>query len=182
MNDYHWPYYYNYPVFNPTTQQNWSGYPFEIDHQDLTTYIVNHDQPPFSKDQGRKPSVINISQATKQNKTFRTAIWTGKYLQVTLMSIKVGDEIGLEIHSNHDQFLRIEAGNGLVLMGDNKEQLTFQRRVASGSAIMVPAGTWHNIKNTGNQPLKLYSIYAPPEHAFGTVHQTKAEALAAEHH
>ncbi|WP_344914149.1 cupin domain-containing protein [Amphibacillus indicireducens] len=158
-------------------QQNWWSYPLGIEHQDLTTYIVSNDQHPFSKDQGRKPSVINISQATKQNKTFRTAIWTGKYLQVTLMSIEVGDEIGLEIHSNHDQFLRIEAGNGLVLMGDNKEQLIFQRRVESDSAVMVPAGKWHNIKNTGNQPLKLYSIYAPAEHELGTVHQTKAEAI-----
>ncbi len=94
------------------------------------------------------------------------------------MSIDVGDDIGLEIHHDHDQFLRIEAGEGFVQMGDNKEQLTFQRRVRSGSAIMVPAGKWHNIKNIGEQPLKLYSIYAPPEHKFGTVHRTKSEALA----
>jgi len=129
------------------------------------------------KDRGKKPFVINIDQATKQNHTFRTAIWTGDHLQVTLMSIDVGDDIGLEVHPNVDQFLRIEEGQGLVQMGDRKDQLNFQAKVYDDYAIMVPAGKWHNLINTGNKPLKLYTIYAPPEHPFGTVHKTKADAM-----
>lgn len=133
-----------------------------------------------SRDHGREPYVVNIENASKQNNTFRTAIWTGKHLQVTLMSINVGDDIGLEIHPDVDQFLRIEDGRGLVQMGRRRDQLNFQREVSDDDAIMVPAGTWHNLTNTGNKPLKLYTIYAPPEHPFGTVHRTKAEAMAAE--
>src|SRR5699024_5051071 len=131
-------------------------------------------------DYGNKYIVINIKEDTKQNNTFRTAIWTGNHLQVTLMSIGVGDDIGLERHPTTDQFLRIEDGQGVVQMGDSQNELTFQRRVSDDDAIMVPAGKWHNVINTGNKPLKLYSIYAPPEHPFGTVHQTKADEIAAE--
>lgn len=133
-------------------------------------------------DLGSEPFVINIDQATKQNNTFRTALWTGSYMQLTLMSIKVGESIGLENHPNLDQFLRIEQGQGLIKMGKSKDNLDFQRRVADGYAIIIPAGTWHNLINTGNIPLKLYSIYAPPQHPKGTVHRTKADAMAAEHH
>ncbi|GEN52284.1 cupin domain-containing protein [Halobacillus faecis] len=132
------------------------------------------------KDYGGQPFVLNIEEATTQNRTFRTALWTGDHLQVTLMSIAVGDDIGLEVHPDVDQFLRIEQGQGLVQMGDTKDQLTFQQQVSDDFAIMVPAGKWHNLTNTGQQPLKLYSIYAPPEHPFGTVHKTKADAMAAE--
>lgn len=135
---------------------------------------------PILTDHGKQPFVVNINQAARQNNTFRTAIWTGKHLQVTLMSINVGEDIGLENHPNTDQFLRIEEGQGLVQMGKRKDQLNFARHVYDDSAIMVPAGTWHNITNTGHIPLKLYSIYAPPEHPFGTVHRTKADAEAAE--
>lgn len=132
------------------------------------------------KDYGPNPFVINIDQATKQNNTFRTALWTGNYLQLTLMSINVGEDIGLEIHPDHDQFLRIEQGRGLVKMGNLKDNLDFQRSVTNDFAIIVPAGTWHNLINTGNRPLKLYSIYAPPQHPKGTVHVTKADAMKAE--
>ncbi|PWA06007.1 cupin domain-containing protein [Pueribacillus theae] len=132
------------------------------------------------KDHGKDPFVVNINQAAKQNNTFRTAIWTGNHLQVTLMSINVGEAIGLELHPDVDQFLRIEEGQGLVQMGKSKDSLNFVRHVCDDSAIMVPAGTWHNVTNIGNTPLKLYSIYAPPEHPFGTVHKTKADAIAAE--
>lgn len=131
-------------------------------------------------DQGGKPFTINIEQAAIRNNNFRTALWTGEHLQVTLMSIDVGGDVGLEVHPNTDQFLRIEQGQGLVQMGQTKNNLTFQRRVGNDDAIMVPAGTWHNLTNTGNIPLKLYSIYAPPEHPFGTVHVTQEEAIAAE--
>ncbi|SHG64009.1 cupin domain-containing protein [Ornithinibacillus halophilus] len=132
------------------------------------------------KDYGRNPFVINIEDATKQNQTFRTALWTGENLQVTLMSIGVGEDIGLEVHPDVDQFLRIEQGQGIVQMGDSEGNLTYEQAVSDDYAIMVPAGKWHNLTNTGNVPLKLYTIYAPPEHPFGTVHQTKAEAMAAE--
>lgn len=132
------------------------------------------------RDYGLEPFVVNINQAARQNYTFRTALWTGKHLQLTLMSIDVGEDIGLEIHRNLDQFLRIEVGQGIVAMGDNKERLDFQLPVGSGYAIIIPAGKWHNIYNTGCIPLKLYSIYAPPQHPTGTVHATKAIAQAAE--
>jgi mannose-6-phosphate isomerase-like protein (cupin superfamily) len=132
------------------------------------------------KDHGRKPFAVNINEAAKHNKTYRTALWTGEHLQVTLMSINVGDDIGLEIHPHVDQFLRIEQGQGIVQMGKRKDHLDFVQRVSDEFAIMIPAGTWHNVTNTGNTPLKLYSIYAPPQHPFGTVHLTKAQAMAAE--
>ncbi|MDF2535359.1 MAG: cupin [Bacillales bacterium] len=131
-------------------------------------------------DHGREPFVVNINEASKQNKSYRTALWTGNHLQVTLMSINVGEDIGLEIHPNVDQFLRIEQGQGVVQMGKRKDKLNFIQKVSDDFAIMIPAGTWHNVTNTGNTPLKLYSIYAPPQHPFGTVHLTKAQALAEE--
>ena len=133
------------------------------------------------KDYGPEPLVVNINNATKNNSTFRTALWTGSHLQLTLMSINVGEDIGLEVHPNIDQFIRIEQGQGLVQMGDTKDNLSFERRAFEDYAIFIPAGTWHNITNTGNIPLKVYSIYAPPHHPKGTVHITKADAAAAEH-
>lgn len=132
------------------------------------------------KDYGPEPYVVNISEVTKKNNTFRSALWTGKHLQLTLMSINVGEDIGLEVHPNTDQFIRIEEGQGLVKMGDRKDMLYFEEKVYDDFAIFIPAGKWHNIINTGKQPLKLYSIYAPPNHPKGTVHQTKAIAEAAE--
>ncbi len=132
-------------------------------------------------DMGPQPFVVDIEAATKQNNNYRTALWTGKCLQATLMSIPVGGDIGLEIHPDTDQFLRIEQGCGVVKMGTGKENLSFQKCVSSGCAVFVPAGTWHNLVNTGNVPLKLYTIYAPPHHPHGTIHRTKADALAAEH-
>lgn len=132
------------------------------------------------KDYGKNPFVINIEEAAEQNDTFRTAIWTGDHLQVTVMSINVGEDIGLEVHPTVDQFLRIEEGQGIVQMGNTSDNVTFSQNVYEDYAIMVPAGTWHNLTNTGNKPLKLYTLYAPPEHPFGTVHKTKADAMAAE--
>ncbi len=127
-------------------------------------------------DYGPEPFVTNIEQAAKQNSNFRTVLWTGKHLQLTLMCIGAGQDIGLENHPNLDQFIRIEQGQGLVKMGKQKEHLDFQRRVCDGSAIIIPAGTWHNLINTGSRPIKLYSIYAPPQHPKGTIHKTKADA------
>jgi mannose-6-phosphate isomerase-like protein (cupin superfamily) len=135
-----------------------------------------------ARDYGPQPFVVNIEQAAKQNQTFRTVIWTGNHLQLTLMSINVGEDIGLEVHPNLDQFLRIEEGQGIVRMGDRKDTFDFQANVCENFAIIVPAGKWHNIINTGYIPLKVYSIYAPVQHPRGTVHATKAIAQAAENH
>ncbi|OCA98876.1 cupin domain-containing protein [Clostridium beijerinckii] len=125
------------------------------------------------KDYGPQPLVINIDKATKQNANFRTALWTGEHFQVTLMSINVGDDIGLEIHPDTDQFIRIEDGQGIVKMGKSRDNLEFQANARDDFAIMVPAGTWHNVINTGNKPLKVYAIYAPPHHPRGTVNVNK---------
>lgn len=130
------------------------------------------------RDYGKEPFVVNIEQVTKQNNTYRTALWTGEHFQVTVMSIPVGSDIGLEVHPNTDQFIRIEEGQGLVQMGDSRDKLDFEVAAYEDYAIMVPAGKWHNLTNTGNKPLKVYVIYAPPEHPFGTVHATKADAMA----
>ncbi|MEK4327104.1 cupin domain-containing protein [Paenibacillus sp. FSL R7-0297] len=132
------------------------------------------------RDYGQCPLVVNIDQAARQNQNYRTALWTGKYFQVTLMSINVGDDIGLEVHPTTDQFIRIEEGQGLVQMGDRKDHLDFKVMANDDYAIMIPAGKWHNLTNTGNKPLKIYVIYAPPEHPYGTVHETKAIAMSAE--
>lgn len=129
---------------------------------------------------GKKPYVVNIEELTTENENFRTAEWTGEFLQMTTMSIAVGGEVGLEIHKDTDQFLRIEAGKAKVLMGMEKNKLDFEKEAEDDDAIFVPSGYWHNILNVGSEPLKLYSIYAPPHHPVGTVHETYAVAMAAE--
>lgn len=133
------------------------------------------------QDNGPNPYVTDIEKATLDNETFRTALWTGKNMQLTVMTIQPGDDIGLEVHDDHDQFLRIEQGTAKVQMGPSEDNLDFEQAASADYAVFVPAGVWHNLTNDGDQPLKLYSIYAPSEHAPGTVHQTKAEADAAEH-
>jgi len=133
--------------------------------------LIMHNK--FYTDYGPMPFAIDINKAALANDTYRTVLWTGPHMQVTLMSIPVGQDIGLEIHSDNDQFLRIEQGNGVVQMGNSKNNLYYQQNIYEDSAIFVPANIWHNITNTGNIPLKLYSIYAPPHHPWGTVHQTK---------
>lgn len=133
------------------------------------------------KDYGSEPLVLNIEDYTSENTNFRTTLWTGKNLQVTLMSIPVSGEVGLELHLDIDQFLRVEEGKALVKMGNAKDSLSFEQEAGEDFAILVPAGKWHNIVNIGNKPLKLYSIYAPIEHPKGTVHKTYEEAIVAEH-
>ena len=132
------------------------------------------------QDNGPKPYVVDIQEATLDNENFRTALWTGEYSQTTLMAIQPGDDIGLEVHDDHDQFLRIEQGVAKVEMGPSKSELQ-EWEAADDFAIFVPAGMWHNVTNTGDETLKLYSIYSPAEHPHGTIHTTKAEAEAAEH-
>ncbi|MGI6030000.1 MAG: cupin domain-containing protein [Eubacteriales bacterium] len=128
------------------------------------------------KDCGPEPFIANIDHLAKMNLNYRTALWTGEHLQVTLMCIPVGGDIGVEMHEYLDQFIRIEDGCALVEMGKCKDDLACKQRVNSNFALFVPACTWHNIINVGRTPLKLYSVYAPPEHPFGTVHRTKKEA------
>ena len=182
MYQYQYPCYVNMPIYYYDRQSGYWTLPVEVEYANRAGSFrtSNGDGSILLKDHGKEPFVVNINQAAKQNNTYRTAIWTGDHLQVTLMSINVGEDIGLEIHPNVDQFLRIEEGQGLVQMGKSKDNLNFERNVYDDSAIMIPAGTWHNVTNTGNMPLKLYSIYAPPNHPFGTVHRTKADAEAAE--
>lgn len=134
------------------------------------------------KDSGPCPTVLNIQNATLKNTNYRTAIWTGEHLQVTLMCIPVCGDIGLEVHPDTDQFIRIEQGYGLVLMGRNRDVSDFSANVGPGAAVLIPAGWWHNIVNIGKMPLKLYSIYAPPHHPRGTVHATKKDAEQDHHH
>lgn len=127
------------------------------------------------KDFGPGPLVVGIEEYTKSNDDFRIALWTGNTIQLTLMSIPVGGEIGLEQHIGIDQFLRIEDGEGMVFMGDTEDDLDFVREVGDDMIVLVPSGKWHNIKNTGDEPLKIYSIYGPAEHPHSTIHKTPAD-------
>jgi mannose-6-phosphate isomerase-like protein (cupin superfamily) len=128
------------------------------------------------KDIGPQPQSFDIEDATKANRNYRSVAWSGRYLQVTLMSIPVGGDIGLEAHPETDQFLRLDAGSGRVQMGSAKDKLTFERDVSDGWCILVPAGTWHNITNTGDTPMQVYAIYAPAHHTPGKVQATAAVA------
>lgn len=131
-------------------------------------------------DNGPQPNTFDIESATVENTTYRTVAWTGKYLQVTLMSIPVGNSIGLEVHPETDQFLRVDAGTGRCVMGPTEDEMTYEQDVEDGWSIQVPAGMWHDVVNTGDEPLQLYAIYAPVHHAQGKVHATFDEAEADE--
>ncbi len=128
--------------------------------------------PDHHKDMGKMPWVLDIEEATIDNKSYRRARWTGEYMQMVLMSLKPGEIIDLEVHEDHDQFIRIEQGEAQVLMGKTKNELTFDENVSDDWAVFIPAGYWHQVRNTGNTDLKLYTIYAPSEHPEGTVHET----------
>lgn len=116
-----------------------------------------------------KGFVEDIESLTKENKNFRHVIYTGKHLQLVLMKLKPGEEIGDEVHADHDQFFRVEKGEGVVVI-DGQDY-----GVKDGDAIVVPAGARHNLKNTGDKSLKLYTLYGPPDHRDGIVHATKAD-------
>ena len=138
-----------------------------------TEYLERNNQ---IDDYGERPYITNIYSDVLNNDLFRKTVWTGEHLQMTLMSIKPNENIGLEIHKEVDQVLVIFQGEAVVKMGKNTEYLSFQRKVREGNIIFVPAMTWHDVINIGNGPLKLFSIYAPPDHKKGTVHKTKEEA------
>jgi mannose-6-phosphate isomerase-like protein (cupin superfamily) len=123
-----------------------------------------------------KGFVANIEDRTEANRDFRRVLYTGENMQLVLMALPPGEEIGEEVHEDTDQFFRVEEGEGEVWMDG---QMT---PIESEFAIVIPAGVRHNVKNTGRKPMKLYTIYAPPHHAHGTVHKTRAEAELAEKH
>ena len=117
----------------------------------------------------------NIEKATVQNEDFRRVLYTGEHLQLVLMTLQPGEEIGSEVHPDRDQFFRIEEGQGAVDI-DGKEN-----RVEDDFAVIVPAGARHNVRNTGSTPLRLYTLYGPPEHKDQVVQSTKEEADARHH-
>jgi mannose-6-phosphate isomerase-like protein (cupin superfamily) len=123
----------------------------------------------------------DIEQATIDNETFRTVLFTGEHTQLTVMRIPPGEDIGREAHHDRDQFLRIEQGKARVELGRTESTIDETYDVEDDWAVIVPAGVWHNVVNVGTADLKVYSLYSPPEHPPGTVHETKAEAEAAEH-
>lgn len=119
---------------------------------------------------------VELEEATLENENFRKVLFTGPNMQLVLMTLQAGEDIGLETHTGHDQFIRVEAGEGKAIIGDEEFALI------DGSAFVVPAGAQHNVINTGDTALKLYTVYAPAEHPDGTIHQTKAEADEYEKH
>ena len=131
-------------------------------------------------DKGGEPTVSNICKEAMKNNNFRSALWTGEHLQMTLMCIPVGSEIGTELHDDTDQFIRVEDGCACVYTGDSKLTVIPLQNMHAGMGVFIPAGTWHNIVNIGNSPLKLSSIYAPSHHPKGTIHKTQADAQASE--
>ena len=114
----------------------------------------------------------DIEQQTKANTDFRRVLYTSKHLQLVLMSLKPGEEIGAEVHPDNDQFFRVDSGSGVVTIDGTDS------KISDGFAVVVPAGARHNIKNDGDEPLKLYTLYGPPDHKDKTVHRTKADAEA----
>lgn len=118
----------------------------------------------------------NIEDAAKENENFRKVLYTGKFSQLVVMSLKPGEEIGAEVHETHDQFFRFEKGEGKVIIDGNEYQ------VEGDFAVIVPAGANHNVINTGGEDLKLYTIYSPAEHREGVIHATKEEAVADDEH
>ncbi|HEY7236727.1 MAG TPA: cupin domain-containing protein [Gemmatimonadaceae bacterium] len=123
-----------------------------------------------------KGFIGDIEDQTERNRDFRQVIYTGQHVQLVLMSLEPGEDIGEEVHTDTDQFFRIEDGRGEVTIDGRSTQ------VESSTAVVVPAGARHNVRNTGNKALKLYTIYGPPHHADGTVHHTKSDAEHSEEH
>jgi mannose-6-phosphate isomerase-like protein (cupin superfamily) len=142
----------------------------------MLEHFMNCNHSTDQTDYGSAPYVANVARMAMQNPNFRTALWTGSHLQMTLMSISPRGEIGLEMHEDTDQMIRIEQGNAVVKMGTCREHPDFSQSLSVGDVVFVPAGTWHNVKNTGRFPLKVSSVYAPPNHPKGTLQRTKAEA------
>ena len=127
-------------------------------------------------DVGPKQDAFDLEQATVENPDYRHIAWSGRYLQLSLMSIEPGGSIGLETHPETDQFIRLDAGRGLARMRSSKDELDWEQEVGDGWCVLVPAGMWHDIVNTGDEPMRLYTVYAPVHHAAGKVQATPADA------
>lgn len=132
-------------------------------------------------DRGNSPSILNIDAITRENENYRTAIWTGEGMQVTVMNIPSGSGIRNERHDNIDQFIKIISGSGEITMRRGEGYPSTTTPVREGEAVIIPRGTWHSLSNTGRAPLKLYSVYAPKNHPYGTVERTVEDADAAAH-
>jgi mannose-6-phosphate isomerase-like protein (cupin superfamily) len=124
--------------------------------------------------------VGDIEAATLSNDDFRRVLFTGGHVQLTVMRLAPGEEIGREVHPHLDQFIRVEEGRARIELGTTGDAVDEAHDLDEDWAVIVPAGICHNVVNTGDEELRLYSLYAPPEHADGTVHRTKADADAAE--
>ena len=135
------------------------------------------DAPPSTSDIGW---VADIEAMTIGNDDFRRVLFTGGHIQLTVMSLAAGESIGWEMHDHLDQFLRIERGTGTLKLGRSADDVAEKHAVCDDWAMIIPAGTWHDVVNEGDGELKLYSIYGPPDHPDGTVHHTKADAEADE--
>ena len=123
-----------------------------------------------------EPFALDIEKSTMDNENYREVSWTGEYMQLVFMSLAPGEQIDLELHNNLDQFIRVEQGQAQVLMGEKKDELNVEKNLKNDWAVLIPAGYWHIVKNTGDTPLKLYVLYAPPSHPEGTVNKTYKEA------
>ena len=117
----------------------------------------------------KKGWIDNIETVTTENDDYRRVLYTGKYMQLVLMALQPGEEIGAEVHDTHDQFIRVESGEGELELDGAKHKL------GDDDAVVIPAGAMHNVTNTGNKPLKLYTLYGPPEHRDGVLQATKAD-------
>ncbi len=139
---------------------------------------TNTDRVPCSTggitdDKGNAPFVFDFEEISELNRAYRRVIWTGKHMQIALMSIPVGEEIGWETHGGGDQLIIIKDGVGEIFLGGTEASPAVRKTADEGSGIIIPEGTLHNIRNSGREPLKLISVYAPPEHPYGAVSETR---------
>ena len=123
--------------------------------------------------------VGDIKTLTRENTNFRTVLYTAANLQLTVMCLATGEEVGMEMHDHLDQFIRVESGSARVTLGPSADEVEIAHDIADDWAMIIPAGTWHNVINTGLAELRFYSLYGPPQHPDGAVHVTKADADAA---
>ena len=139
---------------------------------------MEEDETLVLADKGPHFYMTNVAKLAQINPNFRTAIWTGDLLQAAVMSIPVHGEIGLEVHEKEDQLIFIVSGSGTIHAGPSRDDLNIHKSFSQGSGIFIPVGMWHNIYNGGSEPLKIFTVYAPPHHPHGTVHETKMIAEA----
>ena len=142
---------------------------------DCNKHICNSCEIKCKNEHGGEVYCANIGNISVKNNNFRESVWTGRYLQMTLMSIPCGEDIGIENHHDTDQYIRVENGCAMAFTGKIRDELSNKCRLNTGDAIFIPAGTWHNIVNIGRRNLKLSSIYAPPHHPKCTVEKMKNE-------